>query len=166
MMRFAYANRFDIPKGIEVLKNHIKWLKENDAYSLRPGSLELLKKGVIYLAGRDKKYRPIIVMNLYRVDLDKTDMQDFIGAIASLCMIVRDHCFVPYFVENWIIIIEVNGLSLWSFPFKLVKEVLNVTGANFQSTLEKLYLMHPSFIISGAWKVIRGWLDPETANKI
>lgn len=46
-------------------------------------------------------------------------MDDFTEALCALCWVVEKHCFVPGKVENWVIIVETNSVSMWNFPFKV-----------------------------------------------
>jgi len=38
---------------------------------MTPKVLELLKDGLVYLAGRDKQFRPVFVINVEKVDMKK-----------------------------------------------------------------------------------------------
>lgn len=46
-------------------------------------------------------------------------IEEFLDALCGLCFPVEKACFVPGKVENWIIIVETNNLSIWNFPFKV-----------------------------------------------
>jgi hypothetical protein len=74
--------------------------------------------------------------------------------------------FVPYHVENWIFIIETNGAGILNFPLKIVKKIIELTSANYQAMLEKLYILNPSFMLKASWDLISGMIDPDTTSKI
>lgn len=101
-------------------------------------------------------YRPIITLNVYKIDVKNTKIEDFVDALVFTLDLGKNHCFVPYHVENWHIIVETNDMGFWSFPFDILKKVLEITTSNYQSTLEKLYLMNPSFIMATSWNIIKG----------
>jgi len=165
-MRYMYAGKWDFKKALKMLKHHFEWRASPDRGVITPGGYKLMEEGIIYISGRDKQYRPIIVVNVYKVDLKKTDMKDIISAICFVLDTVKKFYFVPGKVENWIIIIETNGAGLFNFPIKMFKTINDVTAGNYTSTLEKLYVMNPSSFLKKSWSFASGFVDPETADKI
>jgi len=47
-----------------------------------------------------------------------------------------------------------------------MRRVTQVCTLHYQSTLDKMYIIKPAFIIRAAWKIMKGWMDPDTASKI
>lgn len=74
--------------------------------------------------------------------------------------------FIPGKVENWIFILETNGIGVFGLPFKALGIIVDCMSLNFSGSLEKMYILNPSSGIDFAWRTIAGWLDEETRLKI
>lgn len=53
------------------LKVYLDWYSKPARKTMTPKVLELLKDGLVYLAGRDKQFRPVFVINVEKVDMKK-----------------------------------------------------------------------------------------------
>ena len=65
-----------------------------------------------------------------------------------------------------IIIVDINGKGIVNFPFKILARVIDLTIVNFRGTLDKLFILNPSFSLNASWSIIKGMLDNDTNNKI
>lgn len=59
-------------------------MENSDIQKISDKAHEILKQGMIYTYGRDKKYRPIIIMNLSLIDFNKYETMDYYCAINAL----------------------------------------------------------------------------------
>jgi len=57
-------------------------------------------------------------------------------------------------VENWVIIIDTEEVSLLSFPFKILKPIFDFSSLQFMGNLESIYILNPSFSLNTAWHII------------
>jgi len=165
-LRYCYTEKFDYPKCAEKLQKYLDWKKALKTTYFEPGELELLKSGAIYSYGRDKQWRPLIYVDIEKINLDKVVPEHFGNAIAYLLQIYREHAFVPGKVENYIILIDTHDKFVLSFPFDLVKVIISITSAYFSSHLHKLYILDASWSMSGGIGIIKSMLHPVTAQKI
>jgi len=165
-MRFVYSAKFALDKCMENLKTYLDWYSKPARKTMTPRVLELLKEGLVYLAGRDKQFRPVFVINVEKLDMKKMSMDDFCDTLCALCAVLEEYCFVPGKVENWVIIIETNNVGMWSFPFKILQNLVTITSIAFTSTLDKLYIMNPPRLLKASWSMIQKLVHPETAAKI
>ena len=75
--------------------------------------------------------------------------------------------------------IETDGAGIFNFPFKVFipyaeyhdrEQVLGkfiaLTQDNYMSTVEKIYIMNPSFGLNTSWSVVSSMIDKKTAKKI
>ena len=49
----------------------------------------------------------------------KFEEESFLKAMYTIFNICREIIFVPYYIENWILVIETAEMSLLSFPFSV-----------------------------------------------
>lgn len=67
--------------------------------------------------------------------------------------------FVPGYVENQVVILETNGIGLLSIPFNSVKSLINCLMTNFTCSLERMYVMNPSWFIYSSWKLCSNFIS-------
>lgn len=77
--------------------------------------------------------------------------------------IIKKHMFIPGKVENWIFILESNGLGVLGLPISALQIVIETMSTNFGGCLEKMFILNPSGGLNFLWKTISKFLDPETA---
>lgn len=76
--------------------------------------------------------------------------------------IIRNYMFIPNKVENWMFILETNGIGVSSLPVKALGVVIETLTLNFAACLEKMFILNPSTTLNFLWNVVKGWLDDET----
>jgi hypothetical protein len=75
----------------------------------------------MYVHGRDHRFRPIIVFNAYRIDLKIINEDQMLKGITYLLEIVMKYYFIPGQVENWVLIMDLNGSGLSSLSTSTIK---------------------------------------------
>ncbi|EGR32588.1 hypothetical protein IMG5_076180 [Ichthyophthirius multifiliis] len=196
-LKYCYSGGFEVKKSIENLKQHLEWKKNPKYQNLNIQALKILEKGIFYHLGRDKQFRPIIVLNLYMVNpqqvlfisqknqnnqIKKINLEVYLSAICNLLLRVAKVEFVKGYVESWTVILETNGKGIVDLELGTISKIVQIMAKNFTSTLEKMFIMNPSFIFSNFWPVIRSSIKqlfyqlqkkkkieiihPETAAKI
>jgi len=68
---------------------------------------------------------------------------------------IQKMMMVPGAIENWIILIDLNQLSILKLNYSAIGRVIQVLQAHFTCTLEKMYILNPSSMFSIAWKLIK-----------
>mmetsp|Transcript_21874 Transcript_21874/g.52047 ORF Transcript_21874/g.52047 Transcript_21874/m.52047 type:complete len:425 (+) Transcript_21874:295-1569(+) len=66
-------------------------------------------------------------------------------------------------------ILDCNNLTmaqLTSYVMRLIKEQTVVDSLCFPETMNKMFIINSPRFFSATWSIIKGWLDPRTANKI
>jgi len=71
-----YANNFEQEKTVESLARHILWLDDPNSTRINDDILRIYvrfyyqhqRSGMMYLAGRDKQYRPTLVINIAEIN--------------------------------------------------------------------------------------------------
>jgi hypothetical protein len=165
-IKYMYSGKFELKKSLKNLKEHLEWRAIHEQSTLSPSAYKYLEDGILYISGRDKQYRPIIIINVYKLNPKQMDLADFIAALCFVLDTCKKFYFVPGKVENWVIIIESNSMGVFNFPFKIVKTINDVTSVNYTSTLDRLYIMNPSTFLNSSWNIISSFIDPETSAKI
>ncbi len=62
-MRFFQRNKYDPKKTEKNIENTNAWRLKTLPILLTPEMEDFLRLGILYVPGRDKKYRPIVMTN-------------------------------------------------------------------------------------------------------
>eukprot|EP00601_Ochromonadales_sp_CCMP2298_P026825 CAMPEP_0173273186 /NCGR_PEP_ID=MMETSP1143-20121109/1768_1 /TAXON_ID=483371 /ORGANISM="non described non described, Strain CCMP2298" /LENGTH=216 /DNA_ID=CAMNT_0014209905 /DNA_START=525 /DNA_END=1176 /DNA_ORIENTATION=+ len=68
--------------------------------------------------------------------------------------------------EMFVICFDLSRFSMSCMDYEAVKQLITILQAHYPDTLAKLLLIDAPFLFSACWAIIRGWLDPVTANKV
>lgn len=74
--------------------------------------------------------------------------------------------FLDYCIENWIMLIDTGCLGLTNLPINGLKLIIGSMSVNYCATMEKMFILNPSFGLNASWNMIKGFIDAETVEKI
>lgn len=80
-------------------------------------------------------------------------------------MIIK-YMFVDYHIENWIFIIDTGKMGLFDLPINALKMIIGAMSLNYCATMDKVYILNPSFGLSTSWSIVSAMMDAESAEKI
>ena len=131
-LRFLQASGWSYLKTIENAKNHNFWrestlklVHSEDLQGFTEDIFKFLTSGILYLHGRDCRFRPIFVLNAYKIDFNKVNEDAMILGISYFLEVVINSMLLPGQVENWVIILDFNNMSLFSISILVKKKKLN-----------------------------------------
>lgn len=161
--KFLQAADFDFEDAIEQIKERLNMHIPTYPFD---NITEILSSGFVYMHGLDNNYRPIIVCSLskFMEYIDKYELDYFICAINVFSNYLIKHFFIPGQIENWIIITDLNGLSLWKPPTKMIS-VFNFLQRRFYYRLAKLYIYGMSGVLNFCWRIIKNLINETTKEK-
>lgn len=71
-MRFLHARKFDIDDTRKTIVEHSKWRTESTPVKQTPQITTFLNSGAVYFCGRDSGFRPILVIDVAKFNLDNS----------------------------------------------------------------------------------------------
>jgi hypothetical protein len=88
----------------------------------------LSESGVIYLYGRDKHLRPIIISQAQKILQLPKDIQnqDLINFILFMVEYVRKHMQIPGRIENFVMMIDCFNVGVWNLPYGMIKSLIQI----------------------------------------
>ena len=121
ILRFLQAGGFDNKASYEWLKNYVEWRISNIPPVLNDLCEELIRAGFLYIHGRDKKWRPLIVLNpTALLQFKHHDGEKLCLEVIKWCVFVIEYMqkniFLPGQIENYILIVDVNRLGVTEIP--------------------------------------------------
>lgn len=63
-------------------------------------------------------------------------------------------------------VIDTGCLGLTSFPINAMKVIIDKMSLNYCASMEKMYILNPSFGLKTTWNMIKSFVDPESIEKI
>ena len=113
-MRLLQASEYDIKKTYTTIKENIQWLNTIPR-EINDKIIYLLNSGFMYVYGRDKHFRPIIVVPVKMVKVvlshDYT-FDDISQAIIYLMNYIIKYLLIPGQIENWIVFVDFDGVGV------------------------------------------------------
>jgi hypothetical protein len=169
ILRFLRARQFDFDKSYEMIMGMLKWRNEFQGISvagINPAMcLNELKTGKSFFFGYDKKGRPVTYVRARLHDpgqVDALENQRF----TVLQMEFGRVAMMPPPVETATVVFDMTGCSLKNIDMQSCKFMINTFANYYPETLGQVLIYDAPWIVNGAWKVIRPWLDPVTASKV
>ena len=128
---------------------------------------EILSSRFLYMHGLDINYCPILIANgkIFLSLIDKYPIEYFICAIDKIISYLIKHFFIPGQIENWIVIADLNEVSIWDPPLKLLK-IFEFLQIKYIFRLKYLYIYGMDSILNFCYNIIKSLIDERTTNKI
>ena len=148
-VRFLQANNFDIKDTKKGIQSNFEWLNEIYPFNIDLKIKEILNSGLIYMYGRDKHFRPILIIeankNSELIDKKKLTLDDISKAIIYFLNYIINYVFIKCQIENWTIICDLDDVGVTEFnKFKKILDVLN----KFRGRVYKNYIINMGKFLS------------------
>lgn len=169
MLRTIIGCKFNFKKALEAIKSAIKWrsnVLRDGLNGLQNKISGLLDSGIIYIHGRDHRYRPLIIINTSKIDLSASSLPQICDLVCFVLEFTVCNLMLPGHIENWIIITDLNNQSLSNLPFTEIKTIIKVLQDNFRCRMIVNYVLNAPRSLKMMWNVIKNFIEPHTVNKI
>jgi hypothetical protein len=123
-----------------------------------------LEGKVFFSQGHDRKFRPVIY--IFPTKIKEVELELFRQSFKFYLMMVEKYLMRDYHIENWVTIIDLEKKGLMGFPFKAIQATINVTSMLFAGRMHNLFMVNPTFMFYGLWKLISNFLPPDMLEKI
>ena len=122
VMRFLNGNNFNIKKTYVNINNHCEWRKEFHPIILTDDMMKLLQFGYCFIHGRDRNFRPILVVNAKILKRDDVNVEDAFNVSWFVCFYMIENLLKREKVENWIDILNLGNLPIAKIPVNALKK--------------------------------------------
>ena len=79
---------------------------------------------------------------------------------------VLDKLLIPGQVENWIVLINLKGMSLWDIPYNSLGKIIKFSSGSYKSRLYRAYILNAPWSISIPWNFAKGMLNEMQQTKM
>lgn len=143
---------------------YVKLYNSPASYQITPEISAFLNRMCLFTIGHDRGFRPIIYMNLSHIK--NSEIAAFTHCVSYYSLAIKKRLLKPYFVENWVSLLDLEGRSLFNIPFKALRALTDTTSITFAGCMHRMFFLNPSIMFYGVWQVISGFLHSATREKI
>jgi len=165
-LRYIYGSKFNMETAIANIQLSLRWRGARNNSVISPEATRLLESGAVYTYGRDALFRPIVIIDFGKLNTQNFDIENFQIALITLLDILKEYCFVPGRVENWIVILDTRRINFSQFPLKELSPIKTLLTACYPVSLERLIVVNASESVFSSWKNIESLVDQATLKKI
>lgn len=155
---------FNIEKAFSEIVKEISFKNEKLPIEINDTFNTILNSGFVYVHGRDKRYRPLIIVNPGLFTSINCSLENWERFFVFLMEFLIKEFLLPSKVENWNIIVDLGDLSMTNIPYQL-KGILSAFKGIYRCRLYKLYLLNMNFIFSMVWNVVTMIMGPTIEAK-
>lgn len=165
-LRFLQGCGWNAELARNSLKEYIVWKKTHNNLNFKPAA----SHPIVYWYGKDKCLRPILIIRCKEIAKLSVDSQTLRQSLSELLVkhmsFFVDHLTVPDHVEQLVVIVDLDGFSLWDTPFGEIQELIRKLASYFRSRLNKVFLINTPILFYGIWAAIKGFIPTRTVSKI
>ena len=165
-IRFLQASEFKIPNTIKLIKETLKFNESYYPFQINIRIKYILNSGLMYLCGKDKKFRPIIIIqakktsNLLSEEYEIEEIQEAI--IYFLNYIIKYH-LIPGQIENWVFISDLFDVGISELGnFKKILDIFN----KFRGRVYRNFLIRMGKFLKYSLKGILNLVGSSSLKKI
>jgi len=171
ILRLLQVSKFDIKNAHKFMDTYLGWRDEHVPPRLTSLCEKLIHSGFLYIHGRDRRFRPLIVLNPTALLAFKSISQDVLGEeiIKSSIFIIEyvlKNMFLPGQIENYIVIIDVNKLGVSEIPKSILSKIIDCLSKGYRYRTKRMYVLNTTFSIKLAWKFIESFMAVHMKNKM
>jgi len=164
VLRFLQGNGWDYAKTAKSLDEHLEWRIQNLPMESEDIE-ELAKKGLIYWFGRDKRYRPVLHLNVKKISESGLPNETLSNLAIFMLEFALKSLMVPGKVESMIVVVNMTGVSTISIPVTALKTIGQMLQNNYRARLYQQFVLNTPFIVKGIWAIAKGFLEEFTVAK-
>ena len=184
VLRYCRARNFQYDKIIEMINKHIKWFSERKVAELGQVDMskyEKLRK--LYVHGyyhTDKKGRPVYIeqakgmqINACFAEYTEEELIDYhIQSYERLISVIMPACSKAFGkrIEKTLTILDLNGINAFKLLIgktkAFIKLAADIAQDHYPEILGNMYIINTGYLFSGAWALVKPWIDPKTQKKI
>ncbi len=78
----------------------------------------------------------------------------------------HQHCTLPGKVEQWLVIMDLDGVALSQIPVNALRKFLSLAQNTFRARCHRAYILNAGWLLRSAWACFSAMLDATSAQKV
>jgi hypothetical protein len=120
----------------------------------------------MYIHGRDKFFRPAIVLLPGRVNVKRFSGEIYLEAVIFIMQFMVENMMIPGKAETWVNIVDVESTGITQLPMKSLMRIAGAIKDLFKCRLAHMFVTNPPSSIWLMWKMISPFMDSVTKSKV
>ena len=168
-LAYIYATECKLEQSYKRMIEYFKWYKSFFPLNIQPGDkvVQVLNSGFLYAFGRDHQFRPLLICQPYILQkcLKLYSDDDIYNASIFICQYMVNYMMIPGQIENWIMIVNMDGTSILSIP-ESVKKLMKALSNYFIARLFRCYILGLNAFLRIIYKIICNFVEKSTVEKV
>ena len=128
-------------------------------YTLTEEMKRVLDSGILYIHGRDRWFRPVVVYTSSVLNNLDVDRQVWVDTSMFACFYVINNLLCPGKVENWTLINDLNNLAISKLPVKFIINFLKTLQTHLKCRGRAFVVLKVTWAIRAIWATISPFVD-------
>ena len=168
-LAYIYSTECNLDKAYKRMIDYFKWIKNFFPLNMQPEDkcVKVLNSGFLYVFGRDHQFRPLLICQPYILQkcLDLYSDTDITNAAIFICQYMANYMLIPGQIENWIMIVNMEGTSVLNIPDS-VKKMITYLSDYFIARLYRCYILGLNAFLRILYKIICAFVERTTVEKV
>lgn len=166
LLKYLYSTNFNTHKAVANLKESLRYRTEIQLLPVTHRTLEVLHSGIIYPFGRDNQSRPILIINLEKLDATTADKNELSIITNFYLDSLKQYSFIQGKVENLILIIDAADKEFNGFPFDKFDTFLKRIMVSHPTVVEKVYILNASSSFRSQYNALKDSLENNSFDNV
>jgi hypothetical protein len=165
LLRFLIARNYSVENALKVLLESLVWRKINQVRYITFDDVrdELLLNRISILGYDQSKRLVAIIRTRYHFasqsNKENTQKMLLFFAEKAKTMLSKEN-------EQCTIIFDMTDFTLANMDYDIIKYMVKIFTDFYPETLGVLLVVNSPWLFKSCWKIVKPWLDPNTAKKI
>jgi hypothetical protein len=171
--RFISRARGDIAKAVKLAVHTHEWRAEYFDPPLTDRVtteiMQMAKRGIVYVAGRDSSLRPLMVVRPDRIPSELHNEKDcnvFIRMLVFWMEYVIRYMMMPGAIENLSVLVDLDHFKMGWNSAKLMKHIYAVLSSHYIGRVYKFYVVNAPYFMNMLMSMVRPLLTDRQQQKI
>ena len=164
LLRYLQVYDFDYATTYKSIQDYTKWSESFSTDTTSSQVFDLLNDGGIYINCRDKAHRCVCIYNVNIIKGYSYERIELMHeAVLQMLQFVSNHCCLPSKAENWILLMDLEGVGLNEIPVTALRTILSKVQNIFRGRAHRAYILNAGWVIRGSWYIFSSMLDAKSA---
>jgi len=168
LLRFLRATQWNVDQALERCKTTLDWRRNFQETGVatvkRSECQDQLDTGIMFFCGTDRFGHPLAYVRVRLYNPKKFD-QAAIRRVTVWSFEAGRAMLRPP-VQMASLVFDMTGFGLSNMDYDYTKFLIATFRDFYPESLGVALVVNAPFIFKGCWKLIKGWLDPNTVSKI
>ncbi|XP_047126830.1 motile sperm domain-containing protein 2 isoform X1 [Hydra vulgaris] len=154
----------DMEKALEMMVDCLKWRSQFGINDIMERNIDrrLFELGFLYPRNKDKHGNPLLFFHMKKYKKELFDMKE----VKKLFAFALEKLSLQYPGKQITMVFDMQDSGISNMDMDLIKFVITCFQLYFPNILEYLIVYETPWILTAAWKIVKGWMSSDGISKI